>query len=92
MLSDALMFFNEAALYDILKETESTFTIKDNQEKDYVFTVPKKEWYIKVQTWLIEDIIMDRWVMEGLDRQDVLKICLRVSALEDALKGGKNNV
>lgn len=91
MLEDTLILFNEVALYTILEETESTFTIEDVQEEDHIFTVTKEEWYRKIQTWLIEDTMMDRWVMDGLDYHDVLKICLRVAALEDAVKEIEKN-
>ena len=48
--------FNENAMYQVLKENKKRYKIKDMQLND-IFTVTKKEWYEKIITYWVEEVI-----------------------------------
>ena len=48
--------FNDVAMYQVLKESRKRYKIQDMQLND-IFTVTKKEWYEKIITYWVEEVI-----------------------------------
>lgn len=91
-IKDILDYFNKIAHFKLLKVNENRFIIEDKIDKES-FEISKKEWYLKIQKWFIEENLLDKDIMKELKYHDVFKICLRVSKLEKYIKiEGENEV
>lgn len=89
-IKDILSLFDELAHFKLLSESEKTFKIKDLLDNTR-FEVSKKEWYQKIQDWVIEEVLMDRDIMRGFNYNDVFENCLRVAKLEKYIKMAVEN-
>ena len=75
--------FNKHAMYQVLKESKKRYKIKDMQLND-IFTVTKKEWYEKIITYWVEEVIF-------LNKEMTFKEYANIYTMLDTLENAVNN-
>lgn len=92
MLKEVVDNFSEICDYEIIKEDETNYTIKDLQFENDVFECTKKEWYEKILVYWLEEKLLEEDYTSELTLAQCVDICRYVVALDDAIDEYDNKI
>lgn len=92
MLKEIVNNFSEICDYEILKETEEDYVIKDLQFENEVFECSKKVWYEKILVYWLEERLLEEDYTSELTLSQCVDICRYVVSLDDAIEDYDNKI
>ena len=86
-LQDIVNDFNDVAMYEILRESKKRYKIYDHQLEHY-FIVSKVDWYGKIEEYLNNEILEDKFVMRDATYKDYIRLYTKLDILQTAIQEG----